>query len=164
MNAFFTFGPSILRPNPTCACFWTWLPFEEFPAATVAQRACRWQKVLGEVPQISCSVHGGPWLDLVYLIAEKMVLNSKKWYLIKAVHTKNPEVLSNRHRKRTVKLRSSIWQLSGKRTSWSPMLADSGGRKEFHMSCRCNSSLSSEWTNSYTDWWTISDCKKQRSY
>lgn len=65
--------------------------------------------------------------------------------------TKNPEVLSNRQRKRTVKLRSSRWQFSGNKTSCNPILADSGGRNEFHISCLCSSSRSSECTNSYTD-------------
>jgi hypothetical protein len=39
------------------------------------------------------------------------------------------------------------------------MLADSGGRNEFHISCLCSSSRSSECTSSYTDWCTMSDCK-----
>lgn len=50
--------------------------------------------------------------------------------------------------------------LPGKSTSWRVILAPSGGRNEFHISCLCNSSLSSEWTNSYTLWWTMSDWKK----
>lgn len=41
------------------------------------------------------------------------------------------------------------------------MFALSGGRNEFHISCLWSSSLSSECTSSYTDWWTISDWKKK---
>lgn len=73
--------------------------------------------------------------------------------------TRKPEVLSSRQRKRTVKLRSRRWQLSAERASCSAMLDDSGGRNEFHMSWRCSSSRSSEWTSSYTDWCTMSDWK-----
>lgn len=76
--------------------------------------------------------------------------------------TRKPEVLSSRQRKRTVKLRSSRWQFSGRRTSWSTKLADSGGRNEFHINCRCSSSRSSECTSSYTDWCTMSDCESHK--
>lgn len=77
--------------------------------------------------------------------------------------TKKPEVLSNRHRKRMVKLRCNRRLLSGCKASCSVMDGDgdpgSVGMAEFHMSCLCNSSRSSECTSSQTDWCTMSDCK-----
>lgn len=75
--------------------------------------------------------------------------------------TRKPEVLSRRQRKRTVKLRSSRCSRSGWRVSWRLSPADSAGRKEFHISCLWSSSRSSECTNSYTDWCTMSDCNMQ---
>lgn len=62
--------------------------------------------------------------------------------------TKNPEVLSSKHRNLTVKLLSKNCVLSGDKDSDSGIPAKSGGRNEFHNNCRCNSSRSSECTNS----------------
>ena len=63
------------------------------------------------------------------------------------LRTRNPEVLSSKQRKRTVKDRSRIIELSGLRASNSDS-PESAGNWLFHVNCRCNSSRSSEWTNS----------------
>lgn len=76
--------------------------------------------------------------------------------------TRKPDVLSRRHRKRTVKLRSRRWLCWGERASCKGRLAFSAGRKEFHMSCLWSSSRSSLWTSSYTLWWTMSDWNRKK--
>ena len=80
-------------------------------------------------------------------------------FLVKSIKnlTKKPEVLSSKHRNRTVKLRSNKWWLSEAKSSWRPIPASSGPKKESQPNCFCSSSRSSEWTSSYTDWWITSD-------
>ena len=74
----------------------------------------------------------------------------------KKERTRNPEVLSSRQRKRTVKERSSSSELSVRSASIS-VRPESPASWLLHVNWRCSSSRSSECTSSYTDWWTTSD-------
>lgn len=125
-----------------------------------------------EVPRFSDSDHVEFSHVLECLDATKR--NEMKWNEMKCeagvmnwrmfVLTKKPDVLSNKQRKRTVKLRSRWVNLSGAKASANGIPDKSGGKKEFQRSWRWSSSRSSEWTSSYTDWWTISDWSREKEW